>query len=104
MVNFSSNSYTFAEMDGHVSLSLCIGQFFAPVWAIIEISDGTATGGLYNIQSENNDSPVRHLKPSLQKCKYSNHYLPSYARLVVSVHYTYIPRHRLVSMSFYVYN
>ena len=102
MVNFSSNSYTFAEMDGHVSLSLCIGQFFVPVWAIVEISDGTATGGLYNIQNVNNNSALGHLKVSLHKCKYSNHYLPSYARLVVSVHYTYIPRHRLVSMSLYV--
>ena len=46
-MNFNKNSYTVAESDGQVSLSLHInGQFFVPVWAIVEISDGTATGGL----------------------------------------------------------
>ena len=46
-VNFNENSYTVAESDGQVSVSLRIdGQFFVPVWAIVEISDGTATGGL----------------------------------------------------------
>ena len=48
MVNFNENSYTGAESDGQVSVSLRIdGQFFVPVWAVVEISDGTATGGLY---------------------------------------------------------
>ena len=46
-VNFNENSYTVAESDGQVSVSLRIdGQFFVPVWAVVEISDGTATGGL----------------------------------------------------------
>ena len=46
-VNFNEDSYTVAESDGQVSLSLRInGRFFMPVWAIVEISDGTATGGL----------------------------------------------------------
>ena len=47
VVNFSENSYTVDESDGQVSVSLRIdGQFFFPVWAVVEISDGTATGGL----------------------------------------------------------
>ena len=46
-VNFNEDSYTVAESDGQVSVSLRIdGQFFVPVWAVVEISDGTATGGL----------------------------------------------------------
>ena len=46
-VNFNENSYTVAESDGQISVSLRIdGKFFLPVWAIVEISDGTATGGL----------------------------------------------------------
>ena len=46
-VNFNGNSYTVAESDGQVSVSLRIdGQFFVPVWAVVEISDGTAMGGL----------------------------------------------------------
>ena len=46
-VNFNEDSYTVAESDGQVSVSLRIdGKFFIPVWAIVEISDGTATGGL----------------------------------------------------------
>ena len=45
-VNFNENSYTVAESDGQVSVSLRIeGQYFVPVWAVLEISDGTATGG-----------------------------------------------------------
>ena len=45
-VNFNEDSYTVAESDGQVSVSLRInGKFFVPVWAIVEISDGTATGG-----------------------------------------------------------
>ena len=46
-MNFNENSYTVAESDSQVSVSLRIdGRFFVPVWAIVEISDGTATGGL----------------------------------------------------------
>ena len=34
-VNFSETSYTVAESDGQVSVSLRIdGQFFIPVWAV----------------------------------------------------------------------
>ena len=44
---FNENSYTVAESEGQVSVSLRIdGQFFNPVWTIVEISDGTATSGL----------------------------------------------------------
>ena len=47
MVNFNEDSYTVAESVGQVSVSLRIeGQYFVPVWAIVEIIDGTATGGL----------------------------------------------------------
>ena len=46
-VNFNNNSYTVAESDDEVSVSLHIaGKFFVPVWVVVEISDGTATGGL----------------------------------------------------------
>ena len=46
MVNFNEDSYTVAESAGQISLSLRInGQYFVPVWAIVEIVDGTATGG-----------------------------------------------------------
>ena len=45
-VNFNENSYTVAESDGQVSVSLRIdGQFFVPVWAVVEVSNGTATSG-----------------------------------------------------------
>ena len=48
VVNFNEGSYTVEENAGQVSVSLRIDRkFFYPVWAIIEISDGTATGGLY---------------------------------------------------------
>ena len=51
-VNFDQDSYTVAESDGQVSVSLRIdGRFFYPVWAIIEVSSGTATGGLCMIKS-----------------------------------------------------
>ena len=44
-MNFNEDSYTVAESDGQVSVSLRTdGQFYVPVWAIIEISDGTAAG------------------------------------------------------------
>ena len=46
MVNFNEDSYTAAESDGQVSLSLRIdGKFFVSVWAFVEFIDGTATGG-----------------------------------------------------------
>ena len=49
-MNFNENSYTVAESDGYISISLCIdGKFFVPVWAIIEISNGIATGRLCNL-------------------------------------------------------
>ena len=45
-VSFNKDSYTAAESGGQVSVSLRItGQFYVPVWVIVEISDGTATGG-----------------------------------------------------------
>ncbi len=44
-MNFNEDSYTAAESDGQVSLSLRIdGKFFVSVWAIVEFIDGTATG------------------------------------------------------------
>ena len=47
MVNFNEDSYTVAESDSQVNISLRIdGKCFVPVWAVIEIRDGTATGGL----------------------------------------------------------
>ena len=46
-MNFNEDSYTVAESDGQVSVSLRIDrQFYVPVWAVVEISDGTATGRL----------------------------------------------------------
>ena len=48
-MNFNEGSYTVEENAGQVSVSLRIdGKFFIPVWAIVEIRDGTATGRLYN--------------------------------------------------------
>ena len=48
-VNFNEDSYTVAESDGQVSIPLRItGQFFIPVWAVIEVRDGTATGAFIN--------------------------------------------------------
>ena len=47
VVTFNEGSYTVEEIAGQVSVSLRVdGKFFYPVWAIVEISDGTATGGL----------------------------------------------------------
>ena len=44
-VHFNEDNYTVGESEGQVSLSLRItGQFFIPVYAIIEVTDGTATG------------------------------------------------------------
>ena len=44
-VHFNEVNYTVGESEGQVSLSLRItGQFFIPVYAIIEVTDGTATG------------------------------------------------------------
>ena len=49
-MNFNEDSYVVNESDGQVSISLRIdGQFFYPVWAVVEISDGTATGGLSEV-------------------------------------------------------
>ena len=48
MVTFNEKSYTVEEIAGQVNVSLRIdGKFIIPVWAIVEIRDGTATGGLY---------------------------------------------------------
>ena len=45
-MNFNEDSYTIAESAGQVSVSLRIdGKFYIPVWVVVEISDGTATGG-----------------------------------------------------------
>ena len=55
VVNFNENSYAVAESAGQVSVSLRIdGRFFVPVWAVVEISDGTATGGLCMSLAMNN--------------------------------------------------
>ena len=44
-VHFNEDSYTVGESEGQVSLSLRVtGRFFIPVYAIIEVTDGTATG------------------------------------------------------------
>ena len=48
-VNFNEANYTVAENGGQANISLCItGQFYVPVWVIVEINDGTATSGLCN--------------------------------------------------------
>ena len=48
VVTFHEGSYTAEEIVAQISVSLRIdGKFFYPVWAVVEISDGTATGGLY---------------------------------------------------------
>ena len=50
VVNFNEDSYAVNESDGQVSISLCInGKFFFPMWAVVEIGDGTATGGLSEV-------------------------------------------------------
>ena len=47
-VNFNESSYTVAESDGQLRVSLRIdGKFFIPVFAIVEVSSKTAQGGLY---------------------------------------------------------
>ena len=44
-VNFSEDSYSVAEGDSQVSVSLRItGKYFIPVYAIVKVSSGTATG------------------------------------------------------------
>ena len=61
-MNFNEDTYTVAESDGHVSISLRIdGKFFVPVWAIIEICNGTATGGLCNLCTNHQSHSVRTL-------------------------------------------
>ena len=48
MVTFNEDKYTVEENAGQVSVSLRIdGKFFYPVWAVVEIRDGTATGDIY---------------------------------------------------------
>ena len=48
-MNFNEYSYTIAESEGQVNVSLRIdGKFFVPVWAVVEVRDGTATRGLCN--------------------------------------------------------
>ena len=50
-MKFNQDRYTVAENDGQVSVSLRIdGKFFNLVWAIIEVSNVTATGGLCMIK------------------------------------------------------
>ena len=47
VVNFNEDSYTVSESGRLVNISVRIdGKFFVPMWAIIEIRDGTATGVL----------------------------------------------------------
>ena len=61
-MNFNKPSYTVAESDGHVSIFLLIdGKFFVPVWAIIEISNRTATGRLCNLCTNHQSHGVRTL-------------------------------------------
>ena len=46
-MTFNEGKYTVEEITGQVSVSLRIdGKFFYPVWAVVEIRNGTATGGL----------------------------------------------------------
>ena len=46
-VSFSEEGYTVNESEGQVTITLRItGKFFIPVYAIIEVTDGTATGGM----------------------------------------------------------
>ena len=53
-VNFNKESYAVIENEGHVSISLRItGKFFIPVYAIIEVSDGTATGETFGMHTAN---------------------------------------------------
>ena len=68
-MNFNEDSYTVAESVGQASVSLHIdGQFFVPVWAIVEISDGTATGGLCTLIHSLNEqmSYSAHVNPVLE--------------------------------------
>ena len=44
-VNFNGQNYTVNGSGGQVSVSLRItGQFFIPVYALIEVSNGSTTG------------------------------------------------------------
>ena len=66
-MNFNQDNYTVDESDGQVSVSLCIdGKFFYPVWAIIEISSGTATGGLCMIKSLNMHQILIYVRIAIQ--------------------------------------
>ena len=49
-MNFNEDNYVVNESDDQVSISLRIdGKFFYPVWAVVEIIDGTATGGFSEV-------------------------------------------------------
>ena len=53
-VNFNKESYAVIENEGQVSISLRItGKFFIPVYAIVEVSDGTATGETCGMHTAN---------------------------------------------------
>ena len=61
-MNFNQGSYTVAENAGQVNVSLRIdGKFFYPVWAIIEVSNGTATGGLCMVKRLNIWTPNSYI-------------------------------------------
>ena len=61
VVNFKEVSYAVAEIDDQVSISLRIdGQFFVPVWAVVTINDGTATGLCNNIYKVSLNTPKVH--------------------------------------------
>ena len=61
-MNFNQDNYTVDESDGQVSVSLHIdGKFFYPVWAIIAISGGTATGVLCLIKCLDTWTPNSHM-------------------------------------------
>ena len=61
-MKFNLDRYTVAENDGQVSVSLRIdGKFFNLVWAIIEVSNGTATGGLCMIKRLNIWTPNSYI-------------------------------------------
>ena len=52
-MNFDADRIIVDENDGQINVSLRIdGKFFFPVWATVEVSNGTATG-LYNIRMRN---------------------------------------------------
>ena len=80
-MNFNEGKYTVEEITGQVSVSLRIdGKFFYPVWAVVEIRDGTATGGLlYKCKG------YKHLY-KLRMCLYK----PPEAQIYLHCYSTYI--------------